>query len=89
MRLDILHRLSVVKREAIRRFRDEVNVVAHDHPREEQQALLLLAVLQALNDDVLVVTPREDIYPGHCGEGDEVQAVRFMKLVGAGHASRT
>ena len=57
--------------------------------KEGKQAFLFLAEPQALDDDVLVVPPREDVDPADRGERDEVKAIGLVELVGAGHASRT
>jgi hypothetical protein len=65
--------------------RYQVDVVAHDHPCEQQQALLLLAETQAVHDDVLVFAAREDIHPSHRGERNEIQPFWLVEFVGAGH----
>lgn len=49
-----------------------MHMIAHDHPGIQQQAFLLLAEAQALDQDVLVVAAREDVDPADRTERDEV-----------------
>ncbi len=67
---------------------DEMNMVAHDAPREELQALGLLTIPKALYEDVLIGRSREDIHPAHRGIGQVVQVFLVVDLVVARHRTK-
>ncbi len=79
---DVLQRVSRL------RPGDQVDVVAHDAPREKLQALGLLTIAKALYEDVLIGRAREDIHPAHRGIGQVVQVFLVVDLVVARHRTK-
>lgn len=60
-------------------------MIGHQAPRIELKPLVLLAVAQALNEDVLVGHAGEHVRPAHGGEGDEIDPGRIVELVAGAH----
>lgn len=66
-------------------LRHQMHVIGHQAPRIEFKPLVLLAVAQAFNEDVLVGHSGEYIRPAHRGEGDEIDPGRIVEFVAGAH----
>ncbi len=50
------------------------------------QAFLFYAILEAINQDILVFPAREYIYPPYDGEGDKIRPLLVVEFVISAHA---
>ena len=68
------------------RIRQQVHVLAHDHPGVHHEPLVRDTMVQAVNQQLPVRWPREHVQPFHHREGEEVTVVRIADGVGVAHA---
>lgn len=58
-------------------------MVADDAPGIQHEAFLLLAMPQAVDEDIAVGFAGKDIHPFHHGKGDEVDALLIPDFIAA------
>lgn len=60
-----------------------MHMIAHDAPGVQHEAFLLLAVPEAIDEDIAVGFAGKDIYPLHHGKGDEMNGLLVPDFVAA------